>query len=281
MKNTTQLKQWLFNKPAIFSLMFFGLAIILGLIFSVIQTLFHFESTTSISFALYFIFGSSFIYSIYYMIKKLPHDKLYQSDFVAITNGVSIISIISSLIAISAFGLYGPIFQRKMMGMYLLHPALFTVVFLAVTLVSLYILGVAISGVYAKYKRATTLGVSPWKVILSMPFTFLLLWTPGYLIEEKGGRKSNTPIKSKWYKRFNDWVMSNYSNILFMFVFFLFAKAVIAGIPTLILTIALLVIYALWYKKHKSDFMKNINHGYALIAVGINLALLISVLLLI
>ena len=280
MKNITQLKQWLFNKPAIFSLMFFGLAVILGLVFSVIQTLFHFESPASISFALYFIFGSSFIYSIYYMIKKLPHDKLYQSDFVAITNGVSIISIISSLIAISAFGLYGPIFQRKMMGMYLLHPALFTVVFLAVTLVSLYILGVAISGVYAKYKRATTLGVSPWKVILSMPFAFLLLWTPGYLIEEKGGKKSNTSIKSKWYKRFNDWVLSNYSNILFVFIFFLFAKSVIAGIPTLILTLALLVVYALWYKKHKSDFIKDIDNGYALTAVGINLAILISVVLL-
>ena len=91
MKNIKQLKQWLFNKPAIFSLMFFGLVVILGLIYSAIQTFFHFDTLVPI----YFIFGLSFIYSIYYMIKKLPHDKLYQSDFVAITNGVSIISIIS------------------------------------------------------------------------------------------------------------------------------------------------------------------------------------------
>ena len=270
------MKQWLFNKPAIFSLMFFGLVVILGLIYSVIQTLFHFETLTPV----YFIFGLSFVYSIYYMIKKLPNDALYQSDFVAITNGVSIVSIISSLIAIPVFGLYGPIFQRKMMMTYLLHPTLFAVIFLGITLVSLYILGVAISGIYAKYKRATTIGISPWKVILSMPFAFLLLWTPGYLIEEKGGKKSNLVIKSKWYKRFNDWVLSNYSNILFMFLFFLFARVIIAGIPTLILTVALLVIYALWHKKHKSDFIKNINDGYAMTSVGINLAILISVILL-
>ena len=92
MKNISQLKQWLFDKPAIFSLMFFGLVVILGLIFSAIQALFHFETLTPI----YFILGISFIYSVYYMIKKLPHDKLYQSDFVAITNGGGIRAPISA-----------------------------------------------------------------------------------------------------------------------------------------------------------------------------------------
>jgi len=270
----TQLKQWIFNKPAIFSLMFFGLVIVLGLIFSAVQALFHFESLTPV----YFIFGLSFIYAVYYMIKKLPHDKVYRSDFIAITNAVSIISVVSSIIAISVFGIYGPIFQRKMMMMYLLNPVLFTVIFLAVTIVSLYILGVAISGVYAKYKRATTIGVSPWKVILSMPFSFLLLWTPGYLIEEKTN-KSNLSIKAKWYTHFNNWVLANFSNVLFVFLFLLFAKSVIAGIPTTILTVALLVVYTLWYVKHKSNFIKNINDGYALTSVGINLAIIIAVLL--
>ncbi len=276
MKNISQLKQWLFNKPAVFSIMFFGLITVLALAYSVIQTLFHFEAFTP----LYFIFAISFLYSVYYMIKKLPHDKLYQSDFIAITNGASIISIVSSIIAISAFGLYGPLFQRKMMMLYLLHPVIFGIVFLSVTLVSLYVLGVAISGVYAKYKRATTIGLTPWKVILSMPFAFLLLWTPGYLVEEKT-RKSNLVIKAKWYTRFNNWVVSNFSNILFIFLFFVFAKAVIAGLPTMIYTCALLIIYAIWYTKHKSDFIKNINNGYALTCIGINLAMLLSVILLI
>ena len=275
MKNTPQLKQWLLTKPFIFSVMFFGLVTVLGLIYSAIQTVFHFETLVPV----YFIFGISFIYSIYYMIKKLPHDKLYRSDFVAITNGVSIISIVSSLIALSVFGIYGPIFQRKMMMMYLLNQVLFSIIFLVVTIVSLYILGVAISGVYAKYKRATTMGISPWKVILSMPFSFLLLWTPGYLIEEKTS-KSNLTIKAKWYARFNNWVLANFSNVLFAFLFFLFAKSVIAGIPTTILTIALLVIYTLWYVKHKSDFIKKINDGYALTSVGINLAIVIAIFIL-
>ena len=275
MKNISQLKQWLFNKPAVFSVMFFGLITVLALLYSVIQTFFGFNSFTPI----YFIFAISFIYSVYYMIKKLPHDNMYQSDFIAITNGASIISIASSIIAISVFGLYGSLFQRQMMKLYFFHPVIFGIVFLTITLVSLYILGVAISGVYAKYKRATTMGISPWKVILSMPFAFLLLWTPGYLIEEKK-QKSNLVIKAKWYSRFNNWVMSNFSNILFVFLFFVFAKTVIAGLPTLIYTCALLIIYAIWYKKHKSDFVKNINAGYALTCIGINLAMILSVVIL-
>ena len=275
MKNILQLKQWLFNKPAVFSVMFFGLIVVLSLAYSVIQTFFGFNTLVPI----YFIFGISFIYSVYYMIKKLPHDKLYQSDFIAITNGTSIISIISSIIAISVFGLYGPLFQTQMMRLYFLHPVVFGIVFVTITLISLYILGVAISGVYAKYKRTTSIGVSPWKVILSMPFAFLLLWTPGYLIEEKT-KKSNLVIKSQWYTRFNNWIMSNFSNILFVFLFFVLAKAVIAGLSTLIFTGALLVIYALWYTKHKSDFIKNIDKGYALTCIGINFAILISVIVL-
>lgn len=275
MKNISQLKQWLFNKPAVFSVMFFGLITVLALAYSLVQMLFGFNTFAPI----YFIFAISFIYSIYYMIKKLPHDNMYQSDFIAITNGSSIISIASSIIAISVFGLYGSLFQRQMMKLYFFHPVIFGIVFLAITLVSLYVLGVAISGIYAKYKRATTMGIAPWKVILSMPFTFLLLWTPGYLIEEKT-KKSNLTIKAKWYVRFNNWVMSNFSNLLFTFLFFVLAKAVIAGLPTLIFTSALLVIYALWYTKHKSDFIKNINNGYALTSIGINLAILLSVILL-
>lgn len=271
MKTIPQLKQWLFNKPIIFSLMFFGLVTVLGLAYSLVQTFLHFETVIPV----YIIFAVALLYSVYYMIKKLPHDKMPRNDFIAIVNGASIISIVSSIIAIFVISFYGVKLQQKMMMMYLLHPTTFTVIFLAVVLFSLYILGVAISGIYAKYKRVTTMGVSPWKAILSMPFAFLMLWTPGYLIEEKG-KKTNLLIKSKWYNRFNNWVISNFSNTLFIFLFLVFAKSVIAGLSTSVLTVALLIIYTLWYVKHKSDFVKNINDGYALTSVGINIATIIA-----
>ena len=75
----TQLKQWLLNKPVIFTLMFVGLTFVLGLIYSVIQTFLNIES----AWPMYLIFGFAFIFSVYYMIKKLPNDTMPRNDFIA------------------------------------------------------------------------------------------------------------------------------------------------------------------------------------------------------
>lgn len=267
-----QLKTWLFNKPALFALIFFGLNTVFSLIFSLFEMLVHVETMVP----LYACMILSFIFSTYWMIKQLPHEKMSQSDFVAITNGAGILSISASFVTIFIISMYGATLQRKLMFFYLLHPYIFTVLFLLFLLVALYFVGVAISGIYAKYKRATTIGISPWKAILSMPFAFLLMWAPGYLNANKD-KKSNLQIKCKWYNKFNKWVMSNINNILFMFLCLVLCKGLIAGFPTFVLSLVLLIIYTLWYAKYKSDFLKHINRGYALTAIGINLAILFAI----
>ena len=268
----TQLKSWLLTKPITFMLWFLILGLILSFGYSVIQSVFGFESMIP----LYVLLALTFILPACYMIQKLPHDKMNQSDFVAITNGAGIISIIASLAAILTVGGYGQNIQRDMMILYVSHPTMFYILLSFIMLTSLYLIGLAISGIYAKYKRATTLGISPWHVILSMPFTFLLMWTPGYLIKDKE-IKSGLEIKSHWYSKLNKWVLSNFGNKLFVFLLLIFFKSLIAGTATLVLAIISLIIYALWYTKHKSDFIKNINQGYALTAVCINLAILLAV----
>ena len=270
----TPLKSWLLTKPLVFTLWFLILGLILGFGYSVIQSVFNFETITP----LYILLALTFILPACYTIQKLQRDKMNQSDFVAITNGAGLISITASFIAILTIGMYGNQVQHDMMRLYILHPTTFYILLSFIMLTSLYLIGVAISGIYAKYKRVVTLGISPWKVILSMPFAFLLMWTPGYLIKDKE-IKSALEIKSQWYSKLNKWVLSNFGNTLFAFLLLIFFKSLIAGSATLILAIISLVIYALWYTKHKSDFVKNINKGYALTAVGINLAILLAVII--
>ena len=270
----TTLKSWLLIKPLTFTIWCLLLGVILAFGYSVIQSVFHFESFTP----LYILLALTFILPACYVIQKLPHEKMNQNDFVAITNGAGLISIVASLIAVLTIGLSGETLQRNMMTLYILHPSIFYSLLFIVLLTSLYLIGVAISGIYAKYKRATTLGISPWHVILSIPFAFLLMWTPGYLIKDKD-TKSGLEIQSNWFKKLNKWVLTNFNNTLFVFLLLLFFKGVIAGTSTLILSALLLVLYVLWYVKHKSDFIKNINKGYALTAVGINLAILIAVII--
>lgn len=270
----TRLKSWLLTKPIIFTLLFLGIGIVFSVVYSLLQSVFNFESMIP----MYILCVLTFILPAYYMIRKLPHDKMSQSDFVAISNGASFIAILSTMIALISTGVSGNYFQHKLMKLYVLYPTTFFILVAFAVLISLYLLGLTISSIYAKYKRAATLGIRPWKIILSMPFTFLMMWTPGYLVSDKSV-KSGLEIKSNWYAKFNKWVVASFGNTLFVFLFLLAYKSVITGLPTLVLSALLLIIYALWYTQHKSDFIKNINGGYALTAVGINLAILIAVII--
>jgi hypothetical protein len=273
-KNITEqkLKTWLWTRPIFFALSFFILGFLCCVIYAGIQTAFNLTTLAP----MYMLFVLVFGFCVYYMIKKLPHDKMNRNDFIAIANGSSLISILTSLLTVLFLDLHGATIKQSIVKAYIFHPTAFFIAFTLIALFAVYLIGVAISGIYAKYKRAQTLGISSWKIILSMPFAFLLMWTPGYLIEGKN-IKNNLGIKSKWYNKFNQWVVSNFNNILFTFLFLLFCKTILAGLPTLILSLALLIIYTLWYVKHKSDFIKNINKGYALTAVCINIAMLIAV----
>ena len=271
-QNKPSLKSWVLTKPVIFALWCMGLGIIFGVGYALIQTFLNFESLVPI----YLLCALAFILPACRLIRQLPHEDMNQNDFVAITNGTSIISIVASFITILfvVFSSYG--FQRGIIALYILHPVMFSVLFSLAIFISLYLIGVSLTGLYAKYKRAVTLGVTPWKVILSMPFAFLLMWTPGYLNKDKDA-KSNLEIQTQWYAKLNRWVLKNFNNTLFMFLLLMFCKGCITGFPTITLTALLLIIYALWYTKHKSDFVKNIDNGYALTAVGINIAILIAI----
>lgn len=273
-KNTKliQLKNWLLNKPVLFTLSFFLLSTILCLGYALIQTVFNIE-TIKPAFGLLIL---SFIVCTWYTIKKLPHDKMNQNDCIAITNGSMLISIIASLVMLIIVGLYGANSSYNLMMFYLAHKTLITVLFLLFGVFSVYLVGLTVCSVYAKYKRAVSIGISPWKIILSMPFSFLLMWTPGYLIKGKD-IKSNLQIKSQWYTRLQKWVMMNSANILFTFLFLVLFRGIITGLATFVLYASLLVIYALWYTKYKSDFMKNINGGYAMTTIGINIAIILAI----
>ena len=272
--NSIKLNNWLFKKPILFGILFFISSIVLIMAYTLFQMIFNIETSQPII-ALFLL---TFAVCTWYTIKKLPHDKMAQNDFIAITNGSTLISVITTFILMIIVGLYGDALGPKLLLYYLAHKTLVIVLLVLFGLFSLYLLGLAICNIYAKYKRATSIGITPWKVILSMPFAFLLMWTPGYLLKGKD-IKNNLQIKCQWYARLQKWVVSNNSNILFTFIFLLLCRGIITGLATFILYASLLIIYALWYAKHKSDFLKNVNDGYAMTAVGINIAIVIAVII--
>lgn len=269
----SSLLNWLFKKPLLFAGLTFiiSAAIVLG--YSLIVSLLN----TTTAWPMYILLLMAFIWVVYYVIKKLPDSNMYHGDFVAITNGYSLIIIAISIITMLTTNKDVVLLQRDIMWLYLLHPTMFWIVSTFILAIFLYMAGITVCGIYAKYKRAREIGISKWKIICSMPFAFLLMWTPGYLIADKKNN-SALEIKTSWYKSFNKWVLSNSTNVLFAFLIFLLLKNTLAGLPVLGLTFVLLVIYALWNLKYKKDLIKILNNGYALTAVGINIAIIIVLL---
>lgn len=268
------LRAWLFDKPVMFALLSFTVSVLITFLYSVISAVFNISATTP----LVFLLVVAFCWTIYYMIKKLPHNDMYRDDFIAITNGCSLITILIPIITLFAVGYDARILQYRFMWLYAYHPVTLWVIGIFAVLLYLYVFGVTVSNIYAKYKRATQIGISKKMVIATMPFAFLLAWTPGYLIPDSK-RNSNLTIKSKWYAKFNKWVVANATNTLFMFLLFVLLNNLFSGILSLLLTGGLLVIYALWNLKYKNKFMKTINQNYAWVAVGINVAILLIALL--
>ena len=258
-----QLRTWIFDKPVIFALLTFGITFVILIAHTFIMNIFASQLAEDIT---QILLIASVCWTTYYLIKKLPHDKMYRDDFIAITNGCSLMLILFLILTIT-LSFYA---KDRIMWLFFLHPTLVGILALATYFISMYFLGVIISDVYAKYKRAVELGISKWKIILSMPFGFLLMWTPGYLIPEKK-QGSNLTIQSKWFAKFNKWVMSNPSNTLLVFLIIILSKILFTNTATFLLTVFLLVIYTLWFLKHRTSFIKNINRGYALTAIAINI----------
>ena len=273
-EQTNSLRTWLFYRPIMFSLLSFGATFMVLFLYSVIAAIFNISASEPLAILLILTFG----WTIYYMIKKLPHGDMHRDDFVAITNGCSLITILIPLITLLITGRDIGLLQYKFLQLYAYHPVTLWIIGILAILVYLYVFGVTISNIYAKYKRAVQIGISKKMVIFSMPFAFLLMWTPGYLISEPK-HNSTLKISTKWYARFNKWVVKNATNTLFTFLMFVLFSNLFSGPLSLLLTGSLLIIYAMWNLRYKTKFMKNINQNYAWVAVGINIAILLVIIL--
>jgi hypothetical protein len=270
----TPLKTWLFDKPAMFSIITLGATVLITFLYAIFAAIFNITSSDALAALLIITFG----WTTYYLIKKLPHGDMSRDDFVAITNGCNLICLFILLLAVLFTDSNIIVLQHKIMWLYVFHPVILWIIGIFTALFNLYLFGVVIANIYAKYKRAVQLGISKWQVIASMPFAFLLMWTPGYLISDKK-HETNLEIKCKWYRAFNNWVVNNAVNALVTFLAFVLLMNLFSGALSLLLTGFLLVLYALWNLRYKTKFITNIKKGYTWTAIAINLSVWLVVIL--
>lgn len=284
-KTSIQLRTWIFDKPVKFALwMLICVAIAwLPVIFPSMNKPFFMDTPMLLIMLAVFIFGA------YRLIKTLPLYNINQKDFVAIINGFRITTVFTVL-----FLLISGIFMHFLIPSDVI-PANITpelmkqissegiivsrFVFDCFTIlritISMYVLGLIISSICIKYKRARVIGFSPWQIILSMPFTFVMAWMPGYLTDDTN-QQSNLDIQSKWYMKFNNWVLKTKSNTYFMFIFLIIFSNILFthDVSVFLFPLSLLMIYAIWKQYSQQNLKQQMCRNYAYIMITINIIML-------
>lgn len=280
----SNLKTWLWNKPARFAVwILFISALFVGGTY--IPALVELPASDIVAVCILLI---AFLFTVRGLIKSLPYNKISHSDFVAIINGYQILS----LILVSGWAgltflmnrckpsrlLVSNINDTVTNTRYLYIPdTLFNILQVVWFILAVYLLGLWIMSIYVKYKRAKDMGISGWKAILTMPFTFMMTWMPGYITLDR--KQSSVTIKSKWYAHLNNWVTENINNSVCMFLLlFIFSTVfIVADISVILFPLMLFAIYMLWKTLAKDCFLPNINRGYAWTAILINMFMLMSI----
>lgn len=140
----------------------------------------------------------------------------------------------------------------------------------------LYLFGIFITNVYAKYGRCREMGLSRWKIICSMPFGFGLMWIPGYLLKDEEKSNPAISVHSRWYTKVNNWLTSNYFKSGLTLIVLTIYSGFFYGVNSALLTLASIVVFALWFKTvGLSDFRQQQNKVYSYIAIAVNIIVIV------
>lgn len=270
-KQSSKLISWLMTGPIKFALLSFVFMLLISMLYSVI-----FGAASQPT--LFILMAISAIMGAYFMLRGITHENLDRRSFVALNNAqmliISVAFITSTLLIVANA-------EQIILHLWWLEShanASFIWTMILMVLFYLYLFGLFIMNVYAKYRRARAMNISPWKIICSMPFGFSMLWIAGYVIPEtKKPAKFALQIKSHWYAYITDWIMTNPINTILTLVLLIVLSGFFFGFNTILLTFALAIIFAIWVKvKTPSVFAKEIGGKYSTFAIIINIIVLVS-----
>ncbi|MBN1325071.1 MAG: hypothetical protein JW974_02535 [Alphaproteobacteria bacterium] len=271
----SKLLSWLFNEPARFALLSFGLIFSVSILYVLTKEVFYTNIIESPLPFLLLVFGVM-IFSVYKLIKWLPKDNMDRRSFIAIDNGLSFIyfAIFFTLTILIASNSQDIVFYTVWLQHYSM--ILFMGAAFIGSLIYLYILGLMVANLYSVYRRAISMGIPKWKVILSLPFTFSMFWIAGYLLPEDKKIKSAITIKTKWYSRLTDWVLKKPINTLISFLLITIFMGLFFDLYSSSLTIFFTIIFGVWlWGTGLKKFQKSIGGAFSTFVSALNILIVV------
>lgn len=203
------------------------------------------------------------------LVRGLPPQNLDRRSFVAITNAQTLVA---SVAFIALILLIAPIAPEIMPHMLQQPKSPSFISIIASGLLLLYLCGVHIAGLYAKYRRIRAMGVSMWRIICTAPFGFAMLWIPGYLLPAPTPKAPSLNLHNSRYARLTDWIIARPTNAAACFVILILLSNLLFGFNTILFLLAIAGAFSIWVMitgTHK--FRTNIAGAYTWTAIGLNI----------
>lgn len=272
------LMSWTLWRPLRFAIISFAIMCGVGALYSLIVP--HIMATP-IMWPLWVLFGICLGGTTYLMLRRMPRGDLSQRGFIALDT----LQIIVMYLALFGTVLVATQLQRIAYQMMMAGHAgntWFVITVAVVSIFALYMVGLGLSNLYAKFRRARSMGVPAWAAILSMPFSFGLFWIPGYILPDTTTPESCVTIRPKWYDKLSQKIADNIIASTLAFVILTLVSGLLAGMQTLLVTGIILAAFFAWAAIYGvAKFKKNIGGAYSLFAVCTNIIMIIATIILI
>lgn len=272
-KKSQSLLTWLLWHPLKFALIAFGLIVLISAVLNAMGV----STDGPIAFGVIIAVVIATAITFWYM----PRGNMDRRGFIALNNAQTLIATTIFWASAIIIATYQAQITNKLLWMATMQSGMFFTIFVLVGVFYMYLFGVSLTNLYTKYQRCREMGISPWKIILSMPFGFGLLWTPGYLLDDGNKNNSSVTISARWYERLTNWIMSNPIYTTLAFALIVIYSGFFAGFNAALLTLASAVVFAIWLRiAGLSGFRGAQNRTYAYVAIVVNIAIIIGFILL-
>lgn len=272
------LMSWTLWRPLRFAITSFAIMCGVGVLYSLIAP--HITATP-ILWPLWILFGICFGGTAYLMLRRMPCGDMSQRGFIALD---------TLQIIVMYLALFGTVLVTTQMQRIAYHMIMaghagntwFVITVAVVSIFALYMTGLGLSNLYAKFRRARSMGISSWAAILSMPFSFGLFWIPGYILPDATTPESCVTIRPKWYDKLSQKIADNIITSTLAFVILTLLSGLLVGMQTLLVTGIILAAFFAWTAIYGlAKFKKNISGAYSIFAVCTNIIMIIATIILI
>lgn len=270
-KNTNSLVSWMLTRPALFAVIAFA-AMTIG---SMVGGLITGGQSVTITTAITII---TFLGAAAWLVRTLPGANLTRRNFVAINNAQTLVTsviVIASMLYIMA---NAQTLMARLLWMETNSSARFLGLLIGLALFYLYLSGIYIANMYAKYRRIRAMGVSMWKTLATAPFGFSMLWIPGYLMDDPKTTSAKKDAPRGWYWRLTDWIIAHGTRTAAALVILLVLTGLTFGYFAMLVPMTMAIIFAAWSAIIGTDKMrKNLGGIYSTVAIIINVIMIVVV----